>query len=159
MSPVLCIYLFIICVYWVCAQVYISDWPRVHTGRIGSRQQLAGGVPWVCSGGTQRSYGDHLHPIRLRFHGKPLFWKIGWFILRHVDMWWFCLMWPKCAFGDQKGLIRNKDMPFGNSPHHGTKNCGLLKNVDFFIFCLLWVKKWCFGSKNGGFWVFGPGVR
>ena len=43
------------------------------TGRIGSRQQLAGGVPWGCSGGAQRSYGDHLHPIRLRFHGKPLF--------------------------------------------------------------------------------------
>ena len=43
------------------------------TGRIGSRQQLAGGVPWGCFGGAQRSYGDHLHPIRLRFHGKPLF--------------------------------------------------------------------------------------
>ena len=24
-------------------------------------------------------------------------------------------MWPKCAFGDQKDLIRNKDMPFSNS--------------------------------------------
>ena len=23
-------------------------------------------------------------------------------------------MWPKCAFGDQRCLIRNKDMPFGN---------------------------------------------
>ena len=44
-----------------------------HTGRIGSRRHLAGGVPWGCSGGAQRSYGDHLHPIRLRFHGKPLF--------------------------------------------------------------------------------------
>ena len=46
---------------------------EARTGRIGSRQQLAGGVPWGCSGGAQRSYGDHLHPIRLRFHGKPLF--------------------------------------------------------------------------------------
>ena len=29
----------------------------------------------VCEACTlpQRSYGDHLHPIRLRFHGKPLF--------------------------------------------------------------------------------------
>ena len=43
------------------------------TGRIGSRQQLAGGVFWGCSGGAQWSYGDHLHPIQLRFHGKPLF--------------------------------------------------------------------------------------
>ena len=46
---------------------------KLSTGRIGSRQQLAGGVSWGCSGGAQRSYGDHLHPIRLRFHGKPLF--------------------------------------------------------------------------------------
>ena len=52
-------------------------------------------------------------------------------------------MWPKCAFGDQKGLIRNKDMPFGNSPHHGTKNCGLLKNVVFFYFFAF------NGSKSG----------
>ena len=121
---------------------------RVYTGRIGSRQQLAGGVPWVCSRGAQRSYGDHLHPIRLRFHGKPLFWKIGRFFLRHEDMWWFCPTWPKCAFGDQKGLIQNKDIPFGNPPHHGTKHCGLLKNTDFFIFLpfmgqevVFWVKK------------------
>ena len=43
------------------------------TGRIGSRQQVAGGVSWGCFGGAQRSYGDHLHQIRLRFHGKSLF--------------------------------------------------------------------------------------
>ena len=40
------------------------------TGRIGSWQQLAGGVPWGCSGGAQRPCGDHLHPIQLRFHKK-----------------------------------------------------------------------------------------
>ena len=69
-------------------------------------------------------------------------------------------MWPKYAFGDQKGLIRNKDMPFGNPPHHGKKNCGPLEKIDFFIFfCLSWVTKWYFGSKNGGFECFGPGVR
>ena len=60
-------------------QIFIMPPPRqkrleqLRTGRIGSRQQLAGGVPWGCSGGAQRSYGDHPHPIRLRFHGKPLF--------------------------------------------------------------------------------------
>ena len=57
-------------------------------------------------------------------------------------------MWPKCAFGDQKGLFRNKDMPFGNPPHHGTKNCGLLEKSIFFVFLpfmgqkvVFWVKK------------------
>ena len=57
-------------------------------------------------------------------------------------------MWPKCAFGDQKGLIRNKDMPFGNPPHHGTKNCRLLENIIFLFFLafhgskmVFWVKK------------------
>jgi hypothetical protein len=57
-------------------------------------------------------------------------------------------MWPKCAFGDQKCLIRNKDMPFGNSPRHGTKNCGLIKKIDLFYFLpfigqevVFWVKK------------------
>ena len=47
--------------------------PEKHTGRIGSRQQLAGGVPWGCPGGALRSCGDHLHPIQLGLHGKPLF--------------------------------------------------------------------------------------
>ena len=72
-------------------------------------------------------------------------------------MWWFCPMWPKCAFGDQKCLIRNKDMLFGNPPHHGTKNCGLNEKNRFLIFCLSWVKKWCFGSKKRWFGVFWTG--
>ena len=80
-----------------------------------------------------------------------------------------CVMWicggfascgpSACAFGDQKGLIRNKDMPFGNPPHHGTENCELLKNIDFLFFCLLLVKKWCFGSKKQWFWVFWTGCE
>ena len=44
-----------------------------HTGRIGSRQHLAKGVPWGCHGGAQRSCGDHIHPIQLRFHRNALF--------------------------------------------------------------------------------------
>ena len=67
-------------------------------------------------------------------------------------------MWPKCAFGDQKGLIRNKDVPFGNPPHHGTKNCRLSKNIDFF-FAFHGSKSGVLGQKNGGFECFGPGVR
>ena len=47
----------------------------VSTGRIGSRQQLAGGMSWGCSGGAQQSCGNYLHPMQLRFHGKTLFRK------------------------------------------------------------------------------------
>ena len=75
-----------------------------YTGQIGNRRQLAGGVRG-CSGGTQRPCGDHLHQIQLKFHGKPLFSKIGQFFLRHVLMWWNCPMWPKRDLGDQKGPI------------------------------------------------------
>ena len=68
-------------------------------------------------------------------------------------------MWPKCAFGDQKGLIRSKDMPFGIPPYHGTKNCRVLKISIFYLFLpfvgqkvVFWVKKWCF-------WVFWTGCE
>ena len=62
-------------------------------------------------------------------------------------------MWPKCTFGDQKGLIRKKDMLFGNIPYHGTKKCGRLQ-ISFFFFYFyflswvksgFWVQKRCFG--------------
>ena len=69
-------------------------------------------------------------------------------------------MWPKCAFGDQKCLIRKKDMPFGNPSHHGTKNCGLLQISFFFIFLAFHGSKGgVLGQKNGSFECFGPGVR
>ena len=59
---------------------------------------------------------------------------------------------PKC-------LIRKKDMPFGNPPHHGTKNCGLLKNIDFFhLFTFYRTKSGVLGQKRC-FEYFGPGVR
>ena len=68
-------------------------------------------------------------------------------------------MWPKCAFGDQKGLIRNKDVPFGNPPHHGTRNCGTLKQYHFFFFFTLYgSKSSVLGQKNGVLECFGPGM-
>ena len=67
-------------------------------------------------------------------------------------------MWPKCAFGDQKGLIRNKDMPFGNPPHQGTKIADFQK-IFFCFFYRLWTIKWYFVLKNGVFECFEPGVR
>ena len=56
-----------------CGATYEGNTEGRPAGRIWSRQQLAGGMSWGCSGGAQRSYGDHIHPIQLRFHGKPLF--------------------------------------------------------------------------------------
>ena len=49
-------------------------------------------------------------------------------------MWWIGPMWPKCAFGDQKGLIWKEAMPFGNLSSSCDK-----KIVDLFL--LLLVKK------------------
>ena len=63
-------------------------------------------------------------------------------------MWWTGPMWPKCAFGDQKGRIRKKDMSFGNPLIMGQKITDFSKNIDFSIFVLFmgqkvvfWVKK------------------
>ena len=67
-------------------------------------------------------------------------------------MWWIGPMWPKCAFGDQRGLIWNKAMPFGNPPYHGTKNCGPLKKSIYFLpftgqKVVFWVKKTVFRTE------------
>ena len=79
-----------------------------------------------------------------------------------------CVMWicggfaprgPSALLATKKSLIRNKDMPFGNPPHHGTKKCGLLKNIDFLFFAFHRSKSGVLGQKNGGFECFGPGVR
>ena len=122
---------------------YRADWEPAATS---GRRVL--GVFWRCPAVL---WGPST-PNPTQVSWKTLILKIGRFFLRHVDMWWFCPMWPKYAFGDQKSLIRKKDMPFGNPPHHGTKNCGILKNIDFFLFFgLSGVKKWYFGSKKRWF--------
>ena len=36
---------------------------------------------------------------------ETLFLKTGRFPCVHVDMWWVGSMCPKCAFGDQKGIV------------------------------------------------------
>ena len=61
-------------------------------------------------------------------------------------------MWPKCAFGDQKGLIRKKDMPFGNPPYRGTIRCGIFSKRFFAFYgskMVFWVKK----RRLGVFWT------
>ena len=71
-----------------------------------------------------------------------------------VDCWlhWACGGFAPCGpsalLAKQKGLIRNKDMSFGNPPYHGMKIADFQK-ISIFIFQFLWVKKWYFGSKNG----------
>ena len=52
------------------------------TGRIGRRQQLAGGallVSWGCSGGVQRVCGDHIHIIEFGSIFPVCMWKWGGF--------------------------------------------------------------------------------
>ena len=69
-------------------------------------------------------------------------------------------MWLKCTFGDQKGLIRNKDMPFGNPPYHGTKIVEFQKQSPFLLFFAFYgSKSGVLSQKNGDFECFGPGVR
>ena len=85
---------------------------------------------------------------------NPYFKKLADFSHVHVDMWWTCPMWPKCAFGDQKGLIRTKDMLFGNPLIMG-QNCGLYQ----FYFLLFMGPKVVFWVKNGVLGCLRPGVR
>ena len=68
-------------------------------------------------------------------------------------------MWPKCTFADQKGLIWNKDMPFGNPLYDGTRNCGPLEKTIFIFYSFYGSKSGVLGQKNGGFECFGLGVR
>ena len=56
-------------------------------------------------------------------------------------------MLPKYAFGDQKGLIWNKDMPFDNPPYHETEHANHLKNQLFFFY-MSWVKSGVLGRKT-----------
>ena len=71
------------------------------------------------------------------FMKTPYFENLADFSCVHVDMWWIGPMWPKCAFGDQKGLIWKESMLFGNPLHHGTKNCELFKKCRILIFYFL----------------------
>ena len=79
-----------------------------------------------------------------------------------------CVMWICGGFAPRgpSALLATKNASFG------IKTCHLAiprimgqKIADFYIFdfymffYLLYVKKWCFGSKNGVFECFGPGVR
>ena len=75
----------------------------------------------------------------------------------HVDMWWIGPIWPKHAFGDQKGLIRKKDMPFGDSPDHAKMFANFSKN-RFIIFSFL-SEEAGFGSKSGVLGCFWPGCE
>ena len=120
---------------------YRADWePAATSGR------RALGLFWRCPAVL---WGPST-PNPTQVSWKTLILKNWLIFLRHVDMWWFCPRWPKCAFGDQKCLIRNKDMPFGNPLHHGTRNGGLLENINFY-FCLSWVKKVVFLVKKRWF--------
>ena len=108
---------------------------RIRTGRIGSRQQLAGNV-WLvslgCSGGPQRYCGDHLPLIQCWFQGNPELLKIGRFSLYACGNGVNLPHVAKHAFGDQMGPNVQKVMPFGSPPHQGLKKCGLFQKKLYF---------------------------
>ena len=74
-------------------------------------------------------------------------------------MWWVCPVWPKCAFGDQKCPIWNKDMPFGNPTYHETKIANFLKKVIFHFLSPFIGQKVVFWVKNGVLGRFGLTMR
>ena len=88
------------------------------------------------------------------FMEHPCFEKIGRFPLRHVDMWRIGPMWPKCAFGDQKGLIKKKRHAIWQSPSSWDKKLRTLKN-RFLFFTLHGSKSGILGQKRcfGVFWT------
>ena len=125
---------------------YRADWdPAAASGR------RALGVFWRCPAalwGLSTPNPTHISWEILVLKNWPIF-------LCHVDMWWIGPMWPKCAFGNQKGLIRNKGMPFGNPPYHGKKNLQTLKSIFFYLYG----SKVVFLVKNCIFGWFGLSVR
>ena len=108
-----------------------------HTGRIGSRQQLAENV-WLvslgCSGGVQRYCGVHLYIIQLGLQGKPILLKIGRFSLYACGNGVDLPHLAKRVFRDQIGPNVQKAMLLGSPSHQGLKNCGLSHKIFFFIF-------------------------
>ena len=107
--------------------------------------ELAGGGRVLgCSGGAQRPCGD------------PYFEKMGPFFLRHVDMWWIGPMWPKCAFGDQKGLIWKKKHAIWESPLSWDQKLRTVKKNRFYLIAFYGPKSGILGQKTVFFGCFGP---
>ena len=78
----------------------------MHTGiGLGAGSvQLAGGVlvvSWGCSGGVQRSCGDHLHPTQLRLQGKMVD-----LANMHLEMGWICPMWPSTPLATKAPICK-----------------------------------------------------
>ena len=112
----------------------------------------------MCSGGAQRSYGDHLHPIRLRFMENPYFEKLGDFSC----VMWICGGFAPCG---SSALLATKKASFGTKTCHSAiprimgQKLRTFKNIDFLFFAFHGSKSGVLGQKNGGFECFGPGVR
>ena len=137
----------------------------MHTGRIGSRQQLAENV-WLvslrCSGGVQRYCGVHLYIIQRWFKGKPILLKIGRFSLYACGNGLDLPHLTKRAFRDQIGPNVQKAMLLGSPSHQGLKNCrfsqkyffSFLTIFQFLVISLPFSRCWPYfeaGMLFGGF--------
>ena len=96
---------------------YRADWELAASSRRGPGGVL--GCPVVLWGLSA--------PNLTRIYGKPLFWKIGRFFLCACG---YVVDWPHVAqaralLATKTASFGKKDMPLGNPPRHGTRNCTL----------------------------------
>ena len=106
-------------------------------GAAAASERRVLGMPWAA-GGAQRSYGHHLHPIQLGFHGNSLFFSV---------CMWMCGGFAPCgpsALLVTKCLTRKRNV-FVNPLIMGQETiyCGIFKNHQFLIFVTF------YGSKGG----------
>ena len=114
------------------------------TGRIGSRQQLAGGVSWGCPRDDRWSFGDHLHPIQLGLHRKSLFVKFGRLFLCACG---YVVDLPHVAqvrFWRSKRPHLEKRHLVWQSPSSWDKKLQTIFLPFMGPKVVFWVKKWCF---------------
>ena len=75
-----------------CIDTYLDMCIGMRTGRIGSRQHLAGGVSWGCFGGVLGVPSGLVGTIYTKsnsgFMEIPYFEKLVDFSCVHVDLWW-----------------------------------------------------------------------
>ena len=135
-------------------QVYMPVFSCVYTGRIGSRQKLAGGVSWGCPA-VLSLVGTIYTQFNSGVMENPYFEKLADFSLcacGHV------VDWPHMAqvrFATKKAHLEKKIMPFGNSQSWDKKLRTFPKyRFSYFKFYASKGKRGCFGSKKRCFRVF-----
>ena len=94
-------------------------------------------VSWGCSGGVQRSCGDHLNLASTRgFMENPYLERLADFSYMHVEMWWICPMWPSTPLATKRASLDEQPCRLAIPLIMGQKIADFLKKT-FFIFSTL----------------------